>query len=125
MWSPPFLVLPLIAYNWAAFVAVGFAWSARAVRLALPSGAVLQMTFGDALVAAALVLLLLGALWSNRNGRVPVRALVISALVTIIYVIEFLIVPAAGTALFLVCAAASLIETVNGFAISLQTADRA
>ena len=125
MSPPPLLVLPLVVLNWAALLTGGFSWSARAARLALPSGAALEMTYGDALIASALALLLVSTLWSNRNGRVPVRDLVISALVTVIFIIEFLVVPAAASTLFALCAAMSLIETVNGFAISIRSADTA
>lgn len=127
MWLPPLLLLPLIIYNLAAFGWLGSAvgnWVAPVLSIDLVSGATWSLTSGDLLLLLALVLLFVEVLKATRTGAQSIVDHGFSAVVFVIYLVEFLVVPAAATSLFFACTAMSFIDLVAGFAVSIRAAGR-
>jgi hypothetical protein len=125
MWLPPLLLVPLVIYNLAAFGWLGsglVSWTAPVMSLDLVSGATWSLTSGDLLLLLALVLLFIEVLKATRTGALSIVDHGLSAVVFVIYLVEFLVVPAAATSLFFACTAMSFIDLVAGFAVSIRAA---
>lgn len=127
MWIPPLLLLPLIIYNLAAFGWLGPSvevWAQPLVSLDLVSGANWVLTSGDLLLLLALVVLFIEVLKATATGTQSIVDHGFSAVVFVIYLVEFLVVPAAATSLFFACMAMSFIDVVAGFSVSIRAAGR-
>lgn len=127
MWIPPLLLLPLIIYNVAAFGWLGASftsWTAPLFTIDMVSGAAWSMTNGDALLVLALALLFIEVIKSTRTNSQSITDHGLSAVVFTVYLVEFLIIPAAATSLFFACLVMSFIDLVAGFAVSIRAAGR-
>jgi hypothetical protein len=127
MWLPPLLLIPLIAYNLVAFNLVSLpalGWNEPLLTVAVVSGAAWSLSIGDALLVLALALLFFEVVRSTRSGTVSILDHGFSSVVFVVYLVEFLAIPAAATSLFFICMAMSFIDVVAGFSISIRTAQR-
>jgi len=127
MWIPPLLIVPLIIYNVAAFGLFGFdvgSWASPIFTISMVSGAIWSLTMGDLLVILALALLFLEVIRATRTGTGSIMDHGFSTLVFIVYLVEFLVVPAAATSLFFTCLAMSFVDLVAGFSVSIRSARR-
>jgi hypothetical protein len=127
MWIPPLLLVPLVIYNLAAFGWLGASlgsWAQPVMSLDLVSGANWSLTSGDLLLLLALVLLFVEVIKSTRTGTQSIIDHGFSAVIFVIYLVEFLVVPAAATSLFFACMAMSFIDLVAGFSVSIRAAGR-
>ena len=127
MWIPPLLLLPLIVYNLAAFGWLGpdaASWTAPVFSFDMVSGASWALTSGDLLLLLALVLLFVEVIKATRTGTQSIVDHGFSAVVFVVYLVEFLVVPAAATSLFFACLAMSFIDLVAGFSVSIRAAGR-
>ena len=118
----PFLAIIVIAYNVIVLVTgpalVTPAWSAT-----LPSGAAWTLTVGDVIILCGILLLCLEILKASRSRRAGLDH-ALSMILFVIALLEFLLVPACGTDVFLVVTALTLVDVIAGFAVSLSTARR-
>jgi hypothetical protein len=73
---------------------------------------------------SALAMLFVEVLKSTRTGMQSVVDHMASTLVFVIYLVEFLVVPAASTSLFFTCLMMSLVDLVAGFSVSIRSAGR-
>jgi hypothetical protein len=122
-------MIPMLAVLWLAYNAmllVGAsslldrpAWSFR-----LPSGAEWTMRGGEVLVAFGLLALYVEMLKATRTGTASVIEHSLSVLVFLLFVVEFIVVPGAGTATFLLLALMALLDVIAGFSISIFAARR-
>jgi len=125
MWIPPLLVVPLIVYNIFGFGLFGGpGWGSPVVTLPMVSGATWSLTWGDLLVLLALVTLFLEVLKSTQTNVRSILDHMLSTVVFVIYLVEFLVVPAMATSLFFTCMAMSFIDVVAGFSVSIRAAGR-
>ena len=118
----PFLALVVIAYN-IFFVLGATATGAVVGNVRLPSGAAWSVTAGDILVVSGLALLFVEIV-SASSRVVSVVNHGLSLLVFVICVVEFLLVPQAGTPEFLFITLMALIDVVAGYTVSIGTARR-
>jgi len=119
----PLLLLVLIAYNVMAFWEPGSLW-AEAIRVNMMSGASLALQWADVLILAALFLLFVEVLKAARVGSLTIIDHIMSTGVFIAMLVEFLLVPQAGTAPFFMLLGISLIDVVAGYSISIRSARR-
>jgi len=127
MWIPPLLVLPLIIYNIAVFGLFGLttaSWDSPVFTIAMVSGAAWSLTMGDLLVLLALGLLFFEVIRATRTGTGSIMDHGFSTVVFVVYLVEFLVVPAAATSLFFICMAMSFVDLVAGFSVSIRSARR-
>ena len=64
----PLLLIPLAIYNIFVFLMPGVAFTSPIVTVTLMSGVQWTLTFGDALIALAIVLLLFEVIKASRPG---------------------------------------------------------
>ena len=118
----PFLAFVVIAYNGVLFF--GNAPLATIVgHVALPSGAAWNVTAGEVLLVVALALLLVEIVASGTRMASGANHL-LSLLLLLICVAEFLFVSQCGTGVFLLITVMTLIDTVAGYTIAVSNARR-
>ena len=123
--SLPLTLFPLIVYNLLAFAGGGgVTYQSEIFAVSMVSGAIFAMTFSDLLVASALVLLFFEILKATRIGRSALIDHILSVLVFIAYLVEFLIVPQAATSLFFILLVIAMVDVIAGFSISITGARR-
>jgi hypothetical protein len=118
----PFLAIIVIAYNVIALL-TGPAMSDAVMSATLPSGAAWTLSVGDLLILAGVFLLFLEIVKASRTRQAGIDH-AFSMILFVIALLEFLLVPACGTGVFLIITALTLIDVIAGFTVSLSTARR-
>jgi hypothetical protein len=120
----PLLLVPFAIYNIIAFLMPGVAWTAPLTTVHLMSGGDWAMSAGDMLIAVS-ILFLFGELM--KSTRIGVRSVVdhgLSLLLFLGMIVEFLMVPQAGSGTFFLLLVISFVDVLGGFAVTLRTAQR-
>lgn len=123
----PLLILPLIIYNAFSlgFVStLGEIWSAEIFRFDMISGATFSLTRGGMIVTIALSLLFIEILKATRTARSTILDHLLSTLVFIVYLIQFIVDPAAATTTYFICLMVALLDVIAGYSISIRVASR-
>ena len=121
----PLTVIPLILFNVIGYAVGGNPWTNELVHIPLMSGVSWSVTISDLMILLALVMLFFETLRSAQPARTStITNHIISTILLIIYVVEFIVVPVAGDSLFFVLTAIALFDVVAGFTISIRTAQR-
>ncbi len=121
--SFPLLVLALIAYNAVVFF-TGPSLDTELFSLLMVSGAPWSFTMHHLIVTFALLLLFVEILKSTRTGPSSIADHMLSTVVFIICLVEFLLVPEAATSTFFLIMLMALIDVVAGYSITIRSARR-
>ncbi len=122
--SIPTLALLFIAYNLIVFVG-DVTWLTQVlIDIPMMSGAQLQITGNDVLVLTGLGLLYIEIFKSTRTSTASMMEQALSMVLFILFLIEFLMVKAAGTSTFLILTALQLVDVMAGFTVTVSTARR-
>jgi hypothetical protein len=119
----PFLTIVVVAYNVIALL-TGPSLATAVTGARLPSGADWVLTVGDLLILAGIALLFLEILKASRSARTSGLDHALSMGLFVVALLEFLLVPACGTGVFLIITGLTLIDVIAGFTVSLSTARR-
>lgn len=120
----PLTVIPLIIYNVIAFAFPGTTWTGEIFGLIMVSGARWALTLGDLMIALSITMLFLEIMKSGRTGTATITNHILSTIVLIIYVIEFILIDIAATSLFFILTLVALFDVIAGFTITIRTATR-
>jgi len=120
----PLLLVPFAIYNIVAFLWTGVSWSDPATTVNLVSGGIWTMSAGDILIAVSLVFLFGEIVKATRIGTRAVVDHVLSLLLFLAMMVEFLLVPQAAAATFFLLMVISFVDVLAGFAVTLRTAQR-
>jgi len=124
----PLMIIPFILYNMAMLGLMGSggipALQHDIIVLSMISGAIWSMSLGDLFIVVALVVLFLEILKATRNGSGSLINHMLSMLVFIAFLVEFLLVQDAATQVFFILMTIALIDVIGGFAVSIRTAGR-
>jgi hypothetical protein len=123
----PLMIIPFVLYNLAMLGLMGSGGIVSlhndVIVMSMISGAMWSMALGDLLIVVALALLFFEILKATRNlGSLGNHML--SMLVFIAYLVEFLLVRDAATQVFFILMTTAFIDVIGGFAISIRTAGR-
>jgi len=120
----PLLLIPFAIYNMIAFLTPGVGWATPIATIHLMSGQDWVLTWGDVLVAFAILLLAVEILKSTRlGGRSIVEHILAMALFGAMLA-EFLLVRQAATSTFFLLTMVGLIEVPVGFIVSISSSQR-
>lgn len=123
----PFTLFAFLIFNGLTFTAgvsdPGF-WSQKVVSFGMVSGATFELLASDLLITVGLFFLFVEILKATRIGRAALLDHMLSVLVLVIYLVEFLVLPEAATSLFFILMVIALIDVVAGFTISITGARR-
>ena len=120
----PLLVIPFAIYNMIAFLTPGLNWTDPIVTIHLISGKDWTVTTEDVLIAFAVLLLAIEIMKSTRMGIRTMIDHVLSMVLFIVMLVEFLLVARAGTSTFFILMVISLVDVLAGFIITARTAQR-
>ena len=124
----PLLIAPLLVYNAFAFGLmggdIGDPWSAPLFTIQMVSDARWTLTLGDVMIVAALILLFLEILKATRTGVSSIIDHILSTLLFVAYLVEFLLVPQTATSVFFILMCVSLIDVIAGYSITIRGATR-
>lgn len=120
----PLLVIPFAIYNMIAFLLPGIAWTDKVATIRLMSGQDWILTPEDILLALSVVLLGVEVVKATKMGLRGIVEHVLSMLLFIVMLVEFLLVMRAGTSTFFILMVISLVDVLGGFIITARTAQR-
>lgn len=119
----PLLIIPFAIYNIIAFLfGIGFTDTLLTVRLF--SGADWAVSTSDILLTLALLLLFLEVLKATRLGSRSIIDHLLSLVLFLAMLGEFVVVRAAATSTFFLLVAISFIDVIAGFSVTIRTAER-
>ena len=120
----PLLVIPFAIYNMIAFLTPNLAWTDKVATIHLISGQDWTVTPEDILLAFAILLLCVEVIKATRMGIRGLMDHVLSMVLFIVMLVEFLLVARAGTSTFFLIMVISLVDVLAGFIITARTAQR-
>jgi hypothetical protein len=120
----PLLVVPFAIYNMIAFLTPGLNWTANVATVNLVSGQAWTVTPEDILLAFSILLLGVEVIKATRIGMRSIVDHVLSMVLFIAMLVEFLLVARAGTSTFFILMVISLVDVLAGFIVTARTAQR-
>lgn len=122
----PLLLIPFLLFNLGLSGVLGaddvFIRSLFSVEMM--SGGTWTMQWGDLLVLIALLILFVEIMKSTRSGSASIIDHLLSTVVFVAFLVEFLMVAGAATSLFFTLMIIALIDVLAGFSVSIRTAGR-
>ena len=122
----PLMVISLIVYNGILFGLGGgtTSWDSELFTLNMVSGTPWRFDLGDLMLTIGLFLLFLEILKATRVGRLSIIDHLLSTIVLILFLVEFLLIPGASTSIFFLLMLMSLVDVMAGFSVSIRSATR-
>ncbi len=122
----PLMALALIAYNGLMFglVGTGTQWQDEIFSLPMVSGVSWTMTIGDLMLTFGMILLFFEILKSTRIGKLSIIDHLLSTIVLLVFLVEFLLVQGAATSVFFLLMLMTLVDVMAGFSVSIRSATR-
>ena len=120
----PLLLVPFAIYNIIAFLMPSLSWTASVATIHLMSGQDWTVTPEDVILAFAILLLAIEVVKAARTGVRGLMDHILSMLLFIVMLVEFLLVQRAGTSTFFILMVISLVDAMAGFIITARTAQR-
>jgi len=120
----PLLIIPFAIYNIVAFLLPGIGWTQDMARIHMISGAEWTFTPSDLLVGISVIILFFEMLKSTRLTTRSIIDHMLSMVVFIAMIVEFLLVQRAATGTFFLLLVISFVDVVGGFTIAIRTAQR-
>lgn len=124
---PPLLVFPFLAYNLVVFLffrADPTNWAAGLFSVPMPSGMPWAISAGDFLLVVGIIMLFFEVLKSTQTARASIVEHMLSMVLFVVFLVEFLLVGAASSSVFFLLMVMSLIDVVAGFTVSITSASR-
>jgi hypothetical protein len=120
----PLLLIPFALYNIIAFLLPGVSLGAPMMRVGMISGGEWTLSVGEAIVTLAVLLLFGEMLKATRIAMRTVIDHVLSLLLFLAMLVEFLLVKQAATGTFFLLMIVSFVDVIGGFAVTLRSAQR-
>jgi len=120
----PLLIIPFAIYNMIAFLLPGMGWVDRIASIRLISGQDWTVTPQDILLAVSVLFLAVEIMKSTRMSMRAILDHVLSMILFIVMLVEFLLVKQAGTSTFFILMVISLVDVMAGFIVTIRTAQR-
>jgi hypothetical protein len=120
----PLLLVPFAIYNMVAFLTPDVSWTSSVTTVHMMSGQDWVLTWGDILLAFAILLLWIELIKSTRAGMRSIMDHILSMALFIVMLVEFLLVQRAATSTFFLLMAIALVDVLAGFIVGMRTATR-
>jgi hypothetical protein len=120
----PLLLIPFAIYNMVAFLLPGIGWTQTVTTVHMMSGQDWVLTWEDVLLGFSILLLWIEIIKSTRIGMRSIMDHVLSLLVFIAMLVEFLLVARAGTSTFFLLMMISLVDALAGFVVGARSTQR-
>lgn len=120
----PLMLVPLAVYNFFILAGDLNPWENIVLRLDMMSGSKFTLTMGEGLLVLALALLFVEILKATRIGAATIVDHLLSTVVLLAGLVEFLLVPQAATSTFFLLLVVTLVDVVAGYSVSIRNASR-
>jgi hypothetical protein len=120
----PLLLIPFAIYNMIAFLTPGVSWTAPVTTVHMMSGQDWVLTWEDILIAFSIFLLWIEIIKSTRIGMRSVMDHILAMVLFVAMLVEFLLVPRAGTSTFFLLMTIALVDVLAGFIVSMRSSTR-
>lgn len=121
----PLMIVPLIAYNVVLMTASSAnPWNGEVFSVTMLSGGVWSMSLGALWLAIGLICLFVEVVKSTRTSNHSVIDHLLSTLVFVAYLVEFLVIEGAATSIFFLFTLMAAIDLMAGFSVSIRSAGR-
>ena len=120
----PLIVVSFAIYNMVAFLTPGVGWADRLYSLRMMSGAEWSVTIGDGLIALSVIFLFFEMVKAARPGSHSIVDHLLSTIVFVAALVEFLLVREAGTSVFAILVLIAFVDVIGGWSVSVRTARR-
>jgi hypothetical protein len=119
----PLLIVPLALYNIMTFL-IPVDWQAPLTTVPMMSGGQWTISLADILLAIAIVMLMFETVKATRTSSRSIVDHMLSTLVFVAALVEFLLVPRVATSTFALLVLICLIDVIGGYTVSIRTARR-
>lgn len=120
----PLLIVPLAIYNIIVFLMPGTEWSTVLTTVSMLSGAEWTISMAEAFIVLSLIFLFFEILKSTRISSRSIIDHMLSMLVFVAAMAEFLLVRQAGNSVFAILLCVMLLDVIAGFSVSVRVAQR-
>jgi hypothetical protein len=123
----PLLIVPFVAYNLGLLGIFGSGddpWATEIFSFRMMAGGVFSMTLGDLMVVIGLIFLFLEMVKSVRTTNASIMDHLLSTLVFVAFLVEFLLVKGAAHSVFFTLMVIALFDVLAGFSVSMRSASR-
>lgn len=120
----PLLLIPFAIYNMIAFLTSGLGWTANVATIQLISGQAWTVTPEDIILTFSILLLGVEVIKAARTGVRGLTDHILSMVLFIVMLVEFLLIARAGTSTFFILMVICLVDVMAGFIITARTAQR-
>lgn len=119
----PLLLIPFVLYNMVAFL-LDLEFSTILFHVPLLAGRSMAVSTGDLLVLLGIIFLYVEILKATRLASKAIMDHILSFILFVAMIIEFVAVPKAATSTFLMLMMLSCVDVLGGFTITIRTAQR-
>jgi len=119
----PLLIIPFALYNIIAYL-LNTDFHQTMFSVPLLSGHLMDVSTGDLLVLFGVLLLYIEILKSTRFSSKAIVDHVLSIILFIFMIVEFIVAEKAATSTFLILTCLAFVDVVGGFTITIRTAQR-
>ena len=120
----PLLLIPFAIYNILAFLTPGVSFTDPLLTIPMLSGGQWQISVGDLLVMLGILLLFLEILKATRLGMRSIVDHMLSLVLLIAMLGEFVMVARVATSTFFLLILLSFVDVISGFSVTIRTAQR-
>jgi hypothetical protein len=120
----PLLIIPIAIYNIMAFLIPGVPWESELATIRMMSGGQWKIVLADLLLALSLIMLFFETIKATRTSARSIIDHMLSTLVFVGALVEFLLVDRAATSTFALIMLICLIDVIGGYTVSIRTARR-
>jgi hypothetical protein len=120
----PLLIIPFAIYNMIAFLTPGMSWTGTVATINLISGQAWTVTPEEIILAFSILLLGVEVIKAARMGLRGIMDHILSMVLFVVMLVEFLLVARAGTSTFFLLMIMSFVDVLAGFIITARTAQR-
>jgi len=124
LYAIPLTILPWIAFNVVAFIFGYDVWDRQLFSVTMISGQVWGFFVRDLMVLFGLLCVFFEVLRSASSGTRMITNHILSTIVFILFLVEFIVVRIAAHSIFFILMAIALFDVIAGFTIAIRTAQR-
>ena len=122
---PPLLLIPLIAYNFFAFLFMGgnpAGWSQQLLTIPMVSGSGWNIGSGDLILFLSLILLFFELLKSTSSQKVAIVNHALSMILFVSCLVAFLLIKGFATSTFFLILTMVMLDVLAGFIVTIISA---
>ncbi len=120
----PLLIIPFAIYNIFAFLFGVTDWIGPVMSIHIVSDAQWSISYGDMLIGFGILVLFAEMLKATRIGVRSIIDHMLSMLIFVAMLLEFLLVQRAATSAFFLLMLIAFVDVLGGFTITIRTAER-